>query len=78
MEKMQAIVHAHSTIRNAYNRPQFNQFKKEHEKLVNKFINDGSRRWVLDLIFKQFKFCESLVKCSDTEWCHTEAKTLIF
>ena len=44
MEKMQAIIHAHSTIRNAYNRPQFNQFKAEHEQLLEKIVSGKTRR----------------------------------
>lgn len=43
MEKMQSVLAAHSKIRNAFNRPLFQQFRSEHEKLFEEAVSDGTR-----------------------------------
>jgi len=44
MEKMQSISLAHSSIRNGFNRPQFDAYRKKHEELFKEITQKGMRR----------------------------------
>jgi peroxidase len=43
MEKMQSISLAHSSIRNGFNRPQFDAYRKKHEELFKEITQKGMR-----------------------------------
>lgn len=44
LEKMQSISAAHSAIRNGFNRPQFDAYRREHETLFKEITQKGVRR----------------------------------